>query len=160
MRRCSGTKVTDAMSKATFYRMAWWPKESQIVQAAHTVIACCSMTLEQRRIICVGIKEPQQYQGVEFLPRNLVASGKFHHGRGRTSMHPSVLLMVCLLSLYVAAMGMFWHGLSGHKPEARLETEVRLALKAGQTIVGVADTAHGLAFAIGDDVRDEKYYDV
>ena len=75
-------------------------------------------------------------------------------------MHPSVLLMVCLLSLYVAAMGMFWHGLSGHKPEARLETDVRLALKAGQTIVGVVDTAHGLAFAIGDDVRDEKYYDV
>jgi hypothetical protein len=57
-------------------------------------------------------------------------------------------------------MGMFWHGLSGHKPEARLETEVRLALKAGQTIVGVVDTAQGLAFAIGDDVRDEKYYDV
>ena len=75
-------------------------------------------------------------------------------------MHPSVLLMVCLLSLYVTAMVMFWHGLSGHKPEARLETEVRLALKAGQTIVGVVDTAQGLAFAIGDDVRDEKYYDV
>ena len=100
MLRCSGPKVTDAMIKATFYRIEWWPNESQIVQAAHTVIACCSMTLEQRRIICVGIKEPQQYQGLEFLPRNLVASGKFHHGRGRTSMYPSVLLMGCLLSLY------------------------------------------------------------
>ena len=75
-------------------------------------------------------------------------------------MHPSVLLMVCLLSLYVTAMVMFWHGISGQKPEACLETEVRLALKAGQTIVGVVDTAQGLAFAIGDDVRDEKYYNV
>ena len=72
-------------------------------------------------------------------------------------MHPSVLLMVCLLSLYVAAMGMFWHGLSGHKPEARLETEVRLALKAGQTIVGAVETAQGLAFAIGEYVRDAQY---
>jgi len=72
-------------------------------------------------------------------------------------MHPSVLLMGCLLSLYVAAMGMFWHGLSGHKPEARLETEVRLALKAGQTIVGAVETAQGLAFAIGEYVRDAQY---
>jgi len=75
-------------------------------------------------------------------------------------MNPSVLLMGCLLSLYVAAMVMFWHGVSGQQPEACVETEVRLALKAGQTIVGVVDTAQGLAFAIGDEVRDEKYYDV
>jgi len=75
-------------------------------------------------------------------------------------MNPSVLLLVCLLSLYVAAMVMFWHGIAGQKPTARLETEVRLALNAGQTIVGVVETAQGMAFAIGDDVQDEKYYDV
>jgi len=67
--------------------------------------------------------------------------------------------MVCLLSLYVAAMVMFWHSVSGQKPEAHLETAIRLALKEGQTIVGVVETAQGLAFAIGDEVRDEKYYD-
>ena len=72
-------------------------------------------------------------------------------------MNPSVLLMVCLLSLYVAAMVMFWHSISGQKPAARLDTAVRLALKEGQTIVGVVETAQGLAFALGEYVRDEKY---
>ena len=74
-------------------------------------------------------------------------------------MHPSVLLMVCLLTLYVGTMVMFWHGIAGQRPAARLETAGRLALQAGQTIVGVVETAQGLAFAIGDEVRDEKYYD-
>ena len=72
-------------------------------------------------------------------------------------MHPSVLLMVCLLSLYVAAMVMFWHGRAGHKSVASLETAGRLALPAGQTIVGVVETAQGLAFAIGEYVRDAQY---
>ena len=72
-------------------------------------------------------------------------------------MNPSVLLMGCLLSLYVAAMVMLWQGITGEDPEAGLETAGRLALKEGQTIVGVVETAQGLAFAIGDSVRDEKY---
>ena len=75
-------------------------------------------------------------------------------------MHPSVLLIVCLLALYVVAMVMFWHGRAGQPPVARVETAGRLALPAGQTIVGVVETAQGLAFAIGAYVRDEKYYDV
>ena len=74
-------------------------------------------------------------------------------------MHPSVLLMVCLLTLYVVTMVMFWHGIAGQQPVARLETAGRLALPAGQTIVGVVETAQGLAFALGDEVRDEKYED-
>jgi hypothetical protein len=72
-------------------------------------------------------------------------------------MNPSVLLMGCLLSLYVAAMVMLWQGSTGQAPEAGLETAGRLALKEGQTIVGVVETAQGLAFALGDSVRDEKY---
>ena len=75
-------------------------------------------------------------------------------------MNPSVLLMSWLLSLYVAAMVMFWHCVSGQKPAARLDTAVRLALQKDQTIVGVVETAQGMAFAIGDDMRDEKYSDV
>ena len=75
-------------------------------------------------------------------------------------MHPSVLLMGCLLTLYVVTMVMFWHGRAGQQPAARVETAGRLALPAGQTIVGVVETAHGLAFTLGDYVRDEKYYDV
>ena len=72
-------------------------------------------------------------------------------------MHPSGWLMVYLLALYIAAMGMFWHGKSGQQPDARLETAGRLALQEGQTIVGVVDTVHGMAFALSDAVRDEQY---
>jgi len=72
-------------------------------------------------------------------------------------MNPSVLLMGCLLSLYVAAMVMLWQGITGQAPEAGVETAGRLALKEGQTIVGVVETVQGMAFALGDDVRDEKY---
>ena len=72
-------------------------------------------------------------------------------------MHPSVLLMVCLLTLYVVTMVMFWHGIAGQRSAARLETAGRLALQTGQTIVGVVETAQGLAFAIGEYVRDEQY---
>ena len=72
-------------------------------------------------------------------------------------MNPSVLLMGCLLALYVAAMVMLWQGITGQAPEAGLETAGRLTLKEGQTIVGVVETAQGLAFALGDSVRDEKY---
>jgi hypothetical protein len=67
--------------------------------------------------------------------------------------------MVCLLALYVVAMVMFWHGIARQPPAARVETDVRLALKAGQTIVGAVETAQGLAFAIGEYVRDEQYED-
>jgi hypothetical protein len=62
-----------------------------------------------------------------------------------------------LLALYVAAMVMLWQGITGQAPEAGLETAGRLTLKEGQTIVGVVETAQGLAFALGDSVRDEKY---
>ena len=72
-------------------------------------------------------------------------------------MNPSVLLMGCLLALYVAAMVLLWQGRTGQEPDAGVETAGRLALKEGQTIVGVVETAQGLAFALGDYVRDEKY---
>ena len=73
-------------------------------------------------------------------------------------MNPCVLLMGCLLALYGAAMAMFWYGIARQKPAARLETAGRLALHEGQTIVGVEETAQGLAFALGNDVRDEQSY--
>ena len=72
-------------------------------------------------------------------------------------MPPRDLLMGCLLTLYVVTMAMFWHGIAGQRSAARLETAGRLALQAGQTIVGVVETAQGLAFAIGEYVRDEQY---
>ena len=87
----------------------------------------------------------------------LASTRKLHQGRGRTSMHPSGWLMVYLLSLYIAAMVMFWHCKAGQQPEARLETAGRLALQEGQTIVGVVETVQGMAFALSDAVRDEQY---
>ena len=72
-------------------------------------------------------------------------------------MHPSIQLMMCLLTLYVVTMVMFWHGRAGQPPVARVETAGRLALPAGQTIVGVVETVQGLAFALGNHVRDEQY---
>jgi hypothetical protein len=74
-------------------------------------------------------------------------------------MPASVLLMVCVLALYVVAMVMCWHGLSGQQPAARLETEGPLALKEGQTIVSVVETAQGLTFGIGGYGREEKSSD-
>jgi NAD(P)-dependent dehydrogenase (short-subunit alcohol dehydrogenase family) len=90
----------------------------------------------------------------------LSSTRKFHNGIRITSMNPSVRLMVCSLSLYVAAMVMFWYGIARHKLAARVETAGHPALKAGQTIVGVVETAQGMVFALGDDVWDEKFYDI
>jgi len=90
----------------------------------------------------------------------LSSTSKFHNGIRITSMNPRVRLMACSLSLYVAAMVMFWYGIARQKLAVRLDTAGRLTLKEGQTIVGVVETAQGMALAIGDDVREEKYYDV
>jgi uncharacterized protein (UPF0548 family) len=64
-------------------------------------------------------------------------------------MQPGVLLMGCLLSLYLVAMVMFWHGLWGHKKEAPLRREGRLTLRDGQTILGVMDTPEMMCFCLG-----------
>jgi hypothetical protein len=74
-------------------------------------------------------------------------------------MNPSVLLMVRLLAWYAAAMVIFWCSLGGAKREERRDTKGCFALKEGQTIVGVRETAQGLEFACGTAVRDEGYYD-
>ena len=74
-------------------------------------------------------------------------------------MQPGVLLMGCLLSLYLVAMVMFWHGLRGPKKEAPLRMEGRLPLRAGQTILGVIDAPEMICFCIGtseDHVHQEE----
>ena len=37
--------------------------------------------------------------------------------------------------------------------------EINFALREGHTIVGVIDTAEGMCFIIGNDVRNEKSYE-
>ena len=74
-------------------------------------------------------------------------------------MQPGVLLMVCLLSLYLVAMVMFWDCLRGHKSDEPLGTEGRLTLRAGQTILGVMDTTEMRCFCLGmseEHVHQEK----
>ena len=74
-------------------------------------------------------------------------------------MQPGVLLMVCLLSLYLVAMVMFWHSLRGPKQAEPLRMEGRLSLRAGQTILGVMDTPEMMCFCLGkreDHVHQEE----
>jgi len=78
-------------------------------------------------------------------------------------MNPGVLLIVCLLSLYLLAILIFWNGYRGQKTEAtlitELITEVPFALQEGQTILGVMDTTKLTCFCIGtieEHVHDEE----
>ena len=74
-------------------------------------------------------------------------------------MQPGVLLMGCLLSWYLVAMVMFWHGLRGHKKAKPLKMEGRFTLREGQTILGVMDTLEMMCFCIGTiekHVHDEE----
>jgi hypothetical protein len=64
-------------------------------------------------------------------------------------MHPGVLLLVCLLSWYLAAMVFFWQCLRGRQREEPLGTEGRFTLREGQTILGVRDTTEMRCFCIG-----------
>jgi hypothetical protein len=47
------TDVPEALDHGdfTFHRIKWWTNGPQMVQAAHTVISCFSMTFEQRQIV-------------------------------------------------------------------------------------------------------------
>ena len=73
-------------------------------------------------------------------------------------MQPGVLLMGCLLSLYLVAMVMFWHGLRGRTHEEPLGMAGRFPLREGQTILGVMDTPEMMCFCIGksDDHVHQK----
>ena len=70
--------------------------------------------------------------------------------------------MVFLLFWYVIVLGLYlmqlgWHRWSAGKP-ARPQ-EPRMALKQGETIVGVADQSGAVQFYFGTEVVDEKRYD-
>ena len=70
--------------------------------------------------------------------------------------------MVFLLFWYVIVLGLFliqlaWNRWRAGKP-ARPQ-EPHIALKQGETIVGVADQPGAVQFYIGTDVVDEKSYD-
>ena len=69
-------------------------------------------------------------------------------------------LILFVLALYIGAMVVLWQYLRGPKIATPFVTEVPLALKEGQTIVGIGETNHGIDFYIGDSVTDENYYDL
>jgi len=95
-------------------------------------------------------------------PVGSAREGPAHHGRGDVLATQALLrqrascetrlLMVCLLALYVVAMVMFWHGVAGHQPAAHVKTTGR-----ARPLSAWWKTAHGLAGALGDAVRDETY---
>ena len=92
-------------------------------------------------------------------PRDVSYTLRLHQGLGAMLMNPGVLLMMSLLSLYLFAMVIFWHCFEAQTTEASIETKEALALKAGQTIIGVEDTARGIDFYIDASVREERYSD-
>ena len=70
--------------------------------------------------------------------------------------------MVFLLFWYIVMLGLFLMQLGWHQGRAGKPTrppEPRLALKQGETIVGVADQPGAVQFYIGTDVVDKKRYD-
>jgi len=67
-----------------------------------------------------------------------------------------LLLIIYLLTLYLVAILVLRHCVRGQQQDPTPGTEVRFALRAGQTIVGVGDTTQGIDFYIGDDVMEEK----
>ena len=64
-------------------------------------------------------------------------------------MHPGILLMGCLLSLYLVAMVIFWQCLLGRQQVEPLGMAGRFPLREGQTILGVMDTPEMMCFCIG-----------
>jgi hypothetical protein len=75
-------------------------------------------------------------------------------------MSLGVCLILYLLALYMGAMVLLWQSLRRQKTATPLVTEVRFALKEGQTIFGVGETTQGIDFYIGDYVSDEHYCDL
>jgi cbb3-type cytochrome oxidase subunit 3 len=64
------------------------------------------------------------------------------------------LLFWCVIVLGLFLIQLVWHRWRAGKP-AR-PPEPRIALKQGETIVGVADQPGAVQFSIGTDVVDEK----
>jgi hypothetical protein len=74
-------------------------------------------------------------------------------------MNPPVLLITSLAISYLLAMLFFWLSIRGQNTRTTLGTEVRLALREGQTILGVMDTTEIMRFCIGkieEHVHDEE----
>ena len=67
------------------------------------------------------------------------------------------LLFWCVIVLGLFLIQLVWHRWRAGKP-AR-PPEPRIALKQGETIVGVADQPGAVQFYIGTDVVDEKSHD-
>ena len=70
-----------------------------------------------------------------------------------------LMLILYLLTFYLLALWFLWRYIRRQETESPLGPEVPFALKEGQTIVGVGETAQGIDFYIGDYVMDEKYSD-
>ena len=71
-------------------------------------------------------------------------------------MPVGLLLIIYLLTLYLTAIFVLQHCIRGQTQEPTPGTEVRFALREGQTIVGVRDTTKGVHFYIGGNVTDEQ----
>ena len=67
-----------------------------------------------------------------------------------------LLLIMYLLILYLAAIVVLKHCIRRQAQDPTPDTGVRFALREGQTIVDVRETAKGVDFYIGDNMTDEQ----
>ena len=65
-----------------------------------------------------------------------------------------LLLITYLLTLYIAAIIVLQHCIRRQEQDQTPDIGVRFALREGQTIVGVRETATGVDFYIGDNMTD------
>ena len=71
-----------------------------------------------------------------------------------------LLLIMYLLTLYLAAIVVLQHCIRRQTQEPTPDTGVRFALREGQTIVGVKETVKGVDFYIGENMTDEQEYNL
>ena len=67
-----------------------------------------------------------------------------------------LLLIMYLLILYIVTIVVLKHCIRRQAQDTTPDAWVRFALREGQTIVGVRETATGVDFYIGDNMTDEQ----
>ena len=77
-------------------------------------------------------------------------------------MDTHLLIIAAGAFLYTLLLVVSWKGhvqRIGAMQVSPEHMEINFALREGHTVIGVIDTAEGMCFIIGNDVRNEKSYE-
>ena len=78
------------------------------------------------------------------------------------TVYTNLLIIAAGAFLYTLFILVVWKGSAKRSRAMQVSPEtmeINFALREGHTIVGVIDTAEGMCFIIGNDVRNEKSYE-